>query len=696
MSSNESDSDDMDYYENTETEFETEIAHTVMWNKWKIKHQTDREDYEKNHNKNEDKENTIFSLDLSFHVLSSELLSIVQDDSDGKIQVEAVDYNVYFWQVKLSNFSGLIQEDIKNLNSKWRYDYIEMELKFAFGLSPFYPPIINIKRPKLKNAVYQLISNLEILQLKHWNPAKPMRDVILYIHSLLNAVGRIDLEDKRNDSNEYPDGAYLQIERLLTNLSSISEIDPRVKNELKAKLPPYQLYINPFASNNPSRADNCGKPNFPNGTGFSSCTDRSWNIDAYFIAKEKRIKEANDVLKKLINEMERYKGNTSGPNEIFIVKDNLEKSALIPFLDFYLHNATSPTEMDQNEKIMKNVLMLVQHIGSNDIWRKLLIISDGQSSILNRLQILHNLYQKSKSFAMFDGGLLSEFALLYSKLNSEIEQEAQTLTSTSETTLKTTEEAYIAALRQEVFCSCHIPSNNTMGSNDSHKKLSSYSVAGTKRICHELSSLEESLPLHFSTSIFVRVDDEQFGTLRALITGPANTPYENGCYMFDIIFPNDYPSNPPYVNFLTTGNGTVRFNPNLYVTGKVCLSLLGTWSGEQWDKRTSTLLQVLLSIQSLIFVEEPYFNEPGYQFKMGTSEGKQESDIYNRKVLFNNLKWGILNNLKNPNEIFKSAMLTHFYHKRNHIINQFKPYANVNDWTNLISELNKELENLKI
>ena len=47
------------------------------------------------------------------------------------------------------------------------------------------------------------------------------------------------------------------------------------------------------------------------------------------------------------------------------------------------------------------------------------------------------------------------------------------------------------------------------------------------------------------------------------------------------------------VNFRTTGNGTVRFNPNLYHCGKVCLSLLGTWEGaqgEQWNE-TSTILQ---------------------------------------------------------------------------------------------------------
>ena len=49
---------------------------------------------------------------------------------------------------------------------------------------------------------------------------------------------------------------------------------------------------------------------------------------------------------------------------------------------------------------------------------------------------------------------------------------------------------------------------------------------------------------------------------------------------------------PAQVQFLTTGGGTVRFNPNLYHCGKVCLSLLGTWSGPSWQPGISTLLQV--------------------------------------------------------------------------------------------------------
>ena len=57
-----------------------------------------------------------------------------------------------------------------------------------------------------------------------------------------------------------------------------------------------------------------------------------------------------------------------------------------------------------------------------------------------------------------------------------------------------------------------------------------------------------------------------------LITGPADTPYANGCFLCDVFFPPEYPSQPMLVNLATTGNNTVRFNPNLYADGKVCNS----------------------------------------------------------------------------------------------------------------------------
>jgi ubiquitin-protein ligase len=86
--------------------------------------------------------------------------------------------------------------------------------------------------------------------------------------------------------------------------------------------------------------------------------------------------------------------------------------------------------------------------------------------------------------------------------------------------------------------------------------------------------------------------------MKALIVGASHTPYAHGCFEYDIFCDNNYPREPPKMNLITTGNGAVRFNPNLYACGKVCLSLLGTWRGsatENWDPKLSTILQVLLS-----------------------------------------------------------------------------------------------------
>lgn len=64
-----------------------------------------------------------------------------------------------------------------------------------------------------------------------------------------------------------------------------------------------------------------------------------------------------------------------------------------------------------------------------------------------------------------------------------------------------------------------------------------------------------------------------------MIAGPEGTPYAGGLFEFDCFIPLEYPHAPPLMNLRTTGGGSVRFNPNLYNCGKVCLSLLGTWAG---------------------------------------------------------------------------------------------------------------------
>lgn len=88
-------------------------------------------------------------------------------------------------------------------------------------------------------------------------------------------------------------------------------------------------------------------------------------------------------------------------------------------------------------------------------------------------------------------------------------------------------------------------------------------------------------------------------------------------------------------------SGGWRINPNLYEEGKVCLSLLNTWTGrgnEVWDPVSSSILQVLVSLQGLVLNSKPYFNEAGYDKQIGTAEGEKNSLAYNENTFLLNCK----------------------------------------------------------
>lgn len=93
----------------------------------------------------------------------------------------------------------------------------------------------------------------------------------------------------------------------------------------------------------------------------------------------------------------------------------------------------------------------------------------------------------------------------------------------------------------------------------------------------------------------------------AMIVGPEDTPYFGGFYFFELQYPADYPYSPPKVVYKTNGNG-IRFNPNLYTCGKVCISLLNTWKGDQWTSCQS-ISSVLLTLCTLL-CKNPLLNEP--------------------------------------------------------------------------------------
>ncbi|KAI1407694.1 hypothetical protein F5Y13DRAFT_124814 [Hypoxylon sp. FL1857] len=155
-----------------------------------------------------------------------------------------------------------------------------------------------------------------------------------------------------------------------------------------------------------------------------------------------------------------------------------------------------------------------------------------------------------------------------------------------------------------------------------------------KRLITELSTLQTSLP----EGIFIYHGSSRLDIMKVLIIGPKQTPYEHGLFEFDLWCPMDYPNSPPRMTFRTTNGGRIRFNPNLYEDGKICLSLLGTWSGEPWRANQSTLLQVLVSIQSMILCEQPWYNEPGREH----CEDMTQSAKYNNDVRAWTMKYALL------------------------------------------------------
>lgn len=161
--------------------------------------------------------------------------------------------------------------------------------------------------------------------------------------------------------------------------------------------------------------------------------------------------------------------------------------------------------------------------------------------------------------------------------------------------------------------------------------------------------------------------------MKALIAGAEGTPYSNGLFEYDVYLSNEYPQNPPKCNLETTGGGDVRFNPNLYSCGKVCLSLLGTWRGsasENWDPNISNLLQLFMSIQAVVMSEEVYFNEPGYEGEAGTEEGEKKNEGYSNIVRLCNIKYAMIGQIKTPSEGFEEVIRRHFYMKREVIMKE--------------------------
>lgn len=123
--------------------------------------------------------------------------------------------------------------------------------------------------------------------------------------------------------------------------------------------------------------------------------------------------------------------------------------------------------------------------------------------------------------------------------------------------------------------------------------------------------------------IYYQHDEDNLLKGYAMILGPESTPYQNGFFFFLFEFPSNYPYSPPKVTFINRSQ-YVRYNPNYYQCGKVCLSILNTWKGESWSS-CQTISSILLTL-CITFQSKPIYNEPGPLFT------DKQSDDYNSMI----------------------------------------------------------------
>lgn len=357
------------------------------------------------------------------------------------------------------------------------------------------------------------------------------------------------------------------------------------------------------------------------GTGYGHNNNKEWNINSY-------IKKSNEKRKKILDLISIVLENRLVNNK------NFEEILLI-FLN-YLRSE----EIDIN--IIKKFLKFIEenNIENYNYNEKLIEIINNYCSE-NKIEIKEGLFntiiKKEKE--------LSEYEKIFNKYKL----------------------TYV---------------NSFKNYNDKQINLTNETIYKLQK---EFKILKNGIILSENSNVFFVINNNDISQMRFIISGSKDTPYEYGLYIFDMFIDEGYPKNPPKVKFVNNGNK--RFNPNLYDTGKVCLSLLGTWNGhisEKWNSSTSTFLQILISIQSLILIEEPYFNEPGYERSIGTTNGIKKSEEYNSNIIVYNIDHTI-------NDLLSDYLNNKDYNECSEIIYEYFKFNK----DKILESIDKSLEKIK-
>jgi ubiquitin-protein ligase len=441
------------------------------------------------------------------------------------------------------------------------------------------------------------------------------------------------------------------------------------------------------AASSPAAASKYGK--WKSGTGYGSYGCRRFNMRTAL-----HMKRSSDIV--LSVEIDQLTASISScPCELHgLVVDLIAESSLIPTMIQVLH-VDSMLEIERFHSSLIATLRLVQLLTSIEDLSIVTYIESNGTTLIHALQrLLHHAQAASNMVTHgHDLGIITDIiniaTVSLAACPSPTLDDATVVEKEEQDKGPSITDQYVKWMKDHAFAMCEcslIPASSSAASRSTHAPPNLI-----RRLANELSSLSTSLPVTYDSAVIVRMSSQDLRHGRICVFPADGTPYANGAFLFTVDFGSDYPASPPKMHLLTTGGGTVRFNPNLYNCGKVCLSLLNTWTGtasERWQHHSSSFLQILVSIQALIFIPTPYFNEPGYESSMGTDRGTQASNSYNSDLHPHTVRWAMIDQLQHPDPLFADVIRAHFYWKRHVIMKQ------VNDLWHVPDAMSQQLDAL--